>query len=265
MVKIRCSSLHPTLDEVEVELLDSQRSDDVVRIVVEELQLGRPTDFVLAEVLRVDGQVCKERRLEASEKPAKLYAMRTQTGTTVGAAVYDFFIRSKDDGLSNSKNDATQSSPASAVANTLMKSKQQDYADLCNMPDLNEKTMLKALKKRFQDEQIYTYVSSILIAMNPFRFLPIYNPKHMKMYERCKLSDLPPHIFAIADNAYQLMLQKKANQCIVISGESGSGKTESTNLVLHHLLHLSQKGYGEGGIEQVVAAAGPVLQVCVVI
>ncbi len=57
------------------------------------------------------------------------------------------------------------------------------------------------------------------------------------------------------------MLQKRVDQCIVISGESGSGKTESTNLVLHHLLHVSQKGYGEGGIEQVVAAAGPVLQV----
>jgi myosin-9 len=264
MVKIRCGSLHPVLESVEVALVESQRADEVVRLVLEKLQIGRPADFVLAEALLVDGQVCKERRLEAGEKPAKLQAMWPQTpsGSSVNMATYDFFIRRKDDLQSSAWVDSVQVSRASAIVNTLVKQKQQDCADLCNLPDLNEKTMLAALKKRFQDGQIYTYVNSILIAMNPFRFLPIYNPKHMKMYERCKLSDLPPHIFAIADGAYQSMLQQKVDQCIVISGESGSGKTESTNLVLHQLLHLSQKGYGEGGIEQVIAASGPVLQVC---
>lgn len=71
---------------------------------------------------------------------------------------------------------------------------------------------------------------------------------------------MPPHIFAIADAAYQAMLRKRYNQCIVISGESGSGKTESTNLLLHHLTALSQKGTQGSGVEQIILGAGPVLE-----
>ena len=264
MVRIRCGSLYPTLDSVEVSVVESQRADEVVKRIVEQLQIGRPTDFELAEALLVDGQVCKERRLEGSEKPAKLQALwpKTPSGSSAGLTAYDFFIRRKEDSVKlGIWFDAKELHSTSAIVDSLLKPKQRDYADLCNLPDLNEKTMLSTLKKRFQDGQIYTYVGSILIAMNPFRFLPIYNPKHMKIYERCQLPDLPPHIFAIADSAYQSMLQTKTDQCIVISGESGSGKTESTNLLLHHLLHLSQKGSSEGGIEQVIAAAGPVLKV----
>lgn len=74
-------------------------------------------------------------------------------------------------------------------------------------------------------------------------------------------SDLPPHIFAVADAAYHSMLKEKRNQCVVISGESGSGKTESTNFLLHHLTALSQKGSHGSGVEQTILSAGPVLEV----
>uniref|UniRef100_A0A8W8HYB0 Myosin-IXa n=1 Tax=Magallana gigas TaxID=29159 RepID=A0A8W8HYB0_MAGGI len=97
-------------------------------------------------------------------------------------------------------------------------------------------------------------------AVNPFKFFPIYNPKYVKMYQNKRLGELPPHIFAIADAAFYTMLRKKKNQCIVISGESGSGKTESTNLLLHHLTALSQKGSHGSGVEQTILGAGPVLE-----
>lgn len=84
----------------------------------------------------------------------------------------------------------------------------------------------------------------------------------MKLYQNCRLgSDLPPHIFAVADAAYNCMLKEKRNQCVVISGESGSGKTESTNFLLHHLTALSQKGRLGSGVEQTILSAGPVLEV----
>ncbi|NXX95728.1 MYO9A protein, partial [Centropus bengalensis] len=136
---------------------------------------------------------------------------------------------------------------------------QQDYNDLCSLPDLNEKTLLENLRNRFKQEKIYTYVGSILIVINPFKFLPIYNPKYVKMYDNHQLGKLEPHIYAVADVAYHAMLQRRKNQCIVISGESGSGKTQSTNFLIHHLTALSQKGFASG-VEQIILGAGPVLE-----
>lgn len=84
----------------------------------------------------------------------------------------------------------------------------------------------------------------------------------MKLYQNRRLGpELPPHIFAVADAAYHYMLKERRNQCIVISGESGSGKTESTNFLLHHLTALSQKGRHGSGVEQTILSAGPVLEV----
>ncbi|XP_071343950.1 unconventional myosin-IXb isoform X3 [Trachinotus anak] len=136
---------------------------------------------------------------------------------------------------------------------------QDDFADLCNLPILNEDRILNNLRTRFYKKKIYTYAGSILIAINPFKFLPIYNPKYVKMYENHQLGKLEPHIFAIADVAYYAMLRKRVNQCIVISGESGSGKTQSTNFLIHCLTALSQKGYASG-VERTILGAGPVLE-----
>lgn len=136
----------------------------------------------------------------------------------------------------------------------------QHFNDMCNLPNLTESTLLENLKRRFLKQKIYTYVGSILIAINPFKFLPIYNPKYVQMYENHQLGKLEPHIFAIADVAYHAMLKKHMNQCIVISGESGSGKTQSTNFLIHCLTALSQKGYASG-VERTILGAGPVLEV----
>uniref|UniRef100_A0A6Q2YEH0 Myosin IXB n=1 Tax=Esox lucius TaxID=8010 RepID=A0A6Q2YEH0_ESOLU len=137
--------------------------------------------------------------------------------------------------------------------------RQDDFDDLCNLPELNESSILNNLRNRFRKNKIYTYAGSILIAINPFKFLPIYNPKYVKMYENHQLGKLEPHIFAIADVAYYAMLRKRVNQCIVISGESGSGKTQSTNFLIHCLTALSQKGYASG-VERTILGAGPVLE-----
>ena len=130
------------------------------------------------------------------------------------------------------------------------------------LPELTEQTLLDNLRERFNNGHIYTYIGPILVAVNPFRFFPIYNPKYARLYcQSRRLGSLPPHIFAIADVTYHNMLRIKENQCIVISGESGSGKTESTNFLLHHLTTLSQKGSTSCSVEKMLLSAGPVLEV----
>ena len=86
-----------------------------------------------------------------------------------------------------------------------------------------------------------TYTGSILVAVNPYQILPIYTSEQIKLYKEKKIGELPPHIFAIGDNSYTLMRRTRMNQCIVISGESGAGKTESTKLILQYLAATSGK------------------------
>uniref|UniRef100_A0A8C7J7L5 Myosin IXb n=1 Tax=Oncorhynchus kisutch TaxID=8019 RepID=A0A8C7J7L5_ONCKI len=138
-------------------------------------------------------------------------------------------------------------------------SSSEEYDDLCSLSTLTEDTILSALRQRFYKHNIYTYASGILVAINPFKFLPIYNPKYVKMYNDQPLGKLSPHIFAVADVAFHTMLKKQENQCVVISGESGSGKTQSANFLIHCLTALSQKGYSSG-VERTILGAGPVLE-----
>ncbi|XP_027009366.2 unconventional myosin-IXb isoform X2 [Tachysurus fulvidraco] len=135
----------------------------------------------------------------------------------------------------------------------------KDVKDLCSLAVINEASILETLRCRFYRSQIYTYASNILISINPFKFLPIYNPKNLHRYENCILGKEEPHIFAIADAAFWAMLNKRSNQCIVISGESGSGKTQSTNFIIHCLTALSRKGC-TSGVERTILGAGPVLE-----
>ncbi|XP_051846628.1 myosin-IIIb [Antechinus flavipes] len=112
--------------------------------------------------------------------------------------------------------------------------------DLVNLEVLDEDTIIHQLQKRFSDLQIYTYVGDILIALNPFQNLNIYSPQFSKLYHGVKRSSNPPHIFASADAAYQGMVTFSKDQCIIISGESGSGKTESAHLIVQHLTFLGK-------------------------
>ncbi|XP_033838179.1 unconventional myosin-IXb isoform X2 [Periophthalmus magnuspinnatus] len=140
------------------------------------------------------------------------------------------------------------------------KSSSEEYDDLCNLTDITEDSITQTLRERFYKLKIYTYTGNILIAINPNKCLPVYyNPKYVKMYENQPLGKLSPHIFAIAAAAYRNMLNSQTNQCIVISGESGSGKTESCSFLVHCLTALSQQTYSSG-LERIILGAAPVLE-----
>ncbi|CAN9503460.1 unnamed protein product [Ophioblennius macclurei] len=138
--------------------------------------------------------------------------------------------------------------------------KTEEYDDLCDLPSVTEQSVLEALRQRFENGEIYTYASNVLFAVNPNKFLPVYyNPKYVKKYENQPLGKHKPHIFAIAAAASSAMLKQQTNQCIVISGEGGSGKTESSNYLIHCLTAFSQKDFSSR-VERTILGAGPVLE-----
>lgn len=97
--------------------------------------------------------------------------------------------------------------------------------DLAALEVLSEDTIVEQLKQRYESNQIYTNIGDILIAVNPFENLGLYTQSHQRKYSGKSRSDNPPHIFAVADICHQNLIHQKQNQAIVISGESGAGKT----------------------------------------
>ncbi|KAM9308116.1 myosin-IIIa [Gastrophryne carolinensis] len=117
---------------------------------------------------------------------------------------------------------------------------QNDVHDLATLEVLDENSVTDQLQKRYNRDQIYTYVGDILVAVNPFQNLDLYSSQNAQMYNGAKRTANPPHIFAMADIAYQSMVTYSSDQCIVISGESGAGKTEGAHLLVQQLTVLGK-------------------------
>ncbi|XP_053376054.1 unconventional myosin-Ic-like isoform X2 [Mercenaria mercenaria] len=99
----------------------------------------------------------------------------------------------------------------------------------------NPNAFIENLRKRFQEDLIYTYIGPVLVSVNPYHELDIYNAEVIKSYKNVNFYELPPHVFAIADASYRSMRGENRDQCILISGESGAGKTEASKKVLHYI------------------------------
>jgi myosin-5 len=152
------------------------------------------------------------------------------------------------------------------LANTpLSKEEKEDGMDndLISLPHLHEPAILHALSDRFFRGKIYTWIGPVLIAVNPFQRLQLYTNEILEDYRRDGLlkaqgmqsnTELPPHVFAIADHAFrQMMAEERRSQSILISGESGAGKTESTKIVM---LYLTTLGAGSSAVDIEVEDSG---------
>ncbi|XP_056888464.1 unconventional myosin-Ih isoform X2 [Takifugu flavidus] len=106
--------------------------------------------------------------------------------------------------------------------------------DFVLLDETTEVAFLGNLQKRFSKDLIYTYIGTLLVSVNPYKDLDIYNKKDMELYKGVNFFELPPHIYALADNAYQTMLAEFNNHFILISGESGAGKTEASKKILQY-------------------------------
>ncbi|KAG5440543.1 hypothetical protein PCK2_000368 [Pneumocystis canis] len=126
--------------------------------------------------------------------------------------------------------------------------------DMAELTYLNEASIVNNLNLRYSSGLIYTYSGLFLVAVNPYKSLPIYTDEYINIYRNSKRSNSKPHIYAITDLAFHNMLEMRENQSILITGESGAGKTENTKKVIqyltavatsqsnkHHLEKLEQK------------------------
>lgn len=129
----------------------------------------------------------------------------------------------------------------------------QDEVGIGDFVLLDEITIEKFmgnLKKRFQGGKIYTYIGEVCVSVNPYRTMNIYGPQQISQYKGREIFENPPHIFAIADAAHREMKQQGRDTCIVISGESGSGKTEASKIIMKYIAAVTNVG-GQQEIERV--------------
>uniref|UniRef100_A0A3Q3NBL7 Myosin heavy chain, fast skeletal muscle-like n=1 Tax=Mastacembelus armatus TaxID=205130 RepID=A0A3Q3NBL7_9TELE len=141
--------------------------------------------------------------------------------------------------------------------------------DMAMMTHLNEPCVLYNLKERFASWMIYTYSGLFCVVVNPYKWLPVYDAQVVIAYRGKKRIEAPPHIFSISDNAYQFMLTDRENQSILITGESGAGKTVNTKRVIQYFaivaMASSKKaeptaGKMQGSLEDQIIAANPLLE-----
>ncbi|KDQ59406.1 hypothetical protein JAAARDRAFT_153198 [Jaapia argillacea MUCL 33604] len=111
--------------------------------------------------------------------------------------------------------------------------------DLATLSHLNEPSVLHTIRNRYAQHSIYTYSGIVLIAVNPFQRVTLYGPEIIQAYSGRKRGELEPHLFAIAEDAYTAMSRENMGQTIIVSGESGAGKTESAKLIMRYLASVN--------------------------
>ncbi|MBN3321677.1 MYH7 protein, partial [Atractosteus spatula] len=136
--------------------------------------------------------------------------------------------------------------------------------DMAMLTHLNEASVLHNLRRRYANWMIYTYSGLFCVTMNPYKWLPVYKAEVIAVYKGKRRSESPPHIFAIADNAYHDMLRNRENQSMLITGESGAGKTVNTKRVIQYFATVAAAGDAggkkNGSLEDQIIQANPALE-----
>ncbi|CEG63412.1 Putative YOR326Wp-like protein (Fragment) [Rhizopus microsporus] len=141
--------------------------------------------------------------------------------------------------------------------------------DLTNLSYLNEPAVLNTIRTRYMQRLIYTYSGIVLIAVNPFDRVALYDPDIVQQYSGRRRGELEPHLFAIAEDAYRCMIREQMNQTIVVSGESGAGKTVSAKYIMRYFAtaddqeSMGKKQKSGGGmteVEEQILATNPIME-----
>nr|XP_055072167.1 unconventional myosin-Ib isoform X3 [Misgurnus anguillicaudatus] len=132
--------------------------------------------------------------------------------------------------------------------------------DMVLLEPLSEDSFIGNLKNRFDHNEIYTYIGSVVISMNPYKPLPIYTAEKVEEYRNRNFYELSPHIYALADEAYRSLRDQDKDQCILITGESGSGKTEASKFVMSYVAAVCGKGQEVNKVKEQLLQSNPVLE-----
>ncbi|XP_022536420.2 unconventional myosin-Ic isoform X1 [Astyanax mexicanus] len=134
----------------------------------------------------------------------------------------------------------------------------QDFLLLENYT--SEAAFIENLRRRYRENLIYTYIGSVLVSVNPYKELEIYSKQHMERYRGVNFYEISPHIFALADNSYRAVRTERKDQCILISGESGAGKTEASKKILQYYTTMCPTRNNTHSIRERLLQSTPVLE-----
>lgn len=168
----------------------------------------------------------------------------------------------KRGGRNKAKQEAPAKSGIKKAEFDLHKKKEVGVSDLTLLSKITDDAINDNLSKRFMNSTIYTYIGHVLISVNPFQDLGIYTPEHLNKYKGRNRLEVPPHVFAIAEAMYYNLKSYGDNQCVIISGESGAGKTEAAKQIMHYIANVSvDSGNLEiSKIKDMVLATNPLLE-----
>uniref|UniRef100_A0A2K6SVI0 Unconventional myosin-Ic n=1 Tax=Saimiri boliviensis boliviensis TaxID=39432 RepID=A0A2K6SVI0_SAIBB len=134
----------------------------------------------------------------------------------------------------------------------------QDFVLLENFT--SEAAFIENLRRRFRENLIYTYIGPVLVSVNPYRDLQIYSRQHMERYRGVSFYEVPPHLFAVADTVYRALRTERRDQAVMISGESGAGKTEATKRLLQFYAETCPAPERGGAVRDRLLQSNPVLE-----
>ncbi|NXJ11670.1 MYO1E protein, partial [Odontophorus gujanensis] len=132
--------------------------------------------------------------------------------------------------------------------------------DMVLLSKITEDSIVENLKKRYMDDFIFTYIGSVLISVNPFKQMPYFGEKEIEMYQGAAQYENPPHIYALADSMYRNMIIDRENQCVIISGESGAGKTVAAKYIMSYVSKISGGGPKVQHVKDIILQSNPLLE-----
>ncbi|XP_061573807.1 myosin IEb isoform X2 [Cololabis saira] len=132
--------------------------------------------------------------------------------------------------------------------------------DMVLLSKISEEGITDNLKKRYMDDYIFTYIGPVLISVNPFKQLPYFTDREVELYQGAAQYENPPHIYALADNMYRNMMIDNENQCVIISGESGAGKTVAAKFIMSYVSKVSGGGQKVQHVKDIILQSNPLLE-----
>ncbi|KAK2841421.1 hypothetical protein Q7C36_013000 [Tachysurus vachellii] len=138
--------------------------------------------------------------------------------------------------------------------------KQSGVDDMVLLSKITEDAIVENLKKRYMDDYIFTYIGSVLISVNPFKQMPYFTDREIELYQGAAQYENPPHIYALTDNMYRNMMIDSENQCVIISGESGAGKTVAAKYIMGYISKVSGGGAKVQHVKEIILQSNPLLE-----
>lgn len=132
--------------------------------------------------------------------------------------------------------------------------------DLVLLQKIDNKSIMENLKLRHSKDLIYTSIGQVLISVNPFKRLPIYTDDLIHYYKANGKTSSTPHIFALAEDTYRTMISEEENQCVIISGESGAGKTEASKQIMQYIAAVSGNSKDMERVKEIMLESNPLLE-----